>query len=92
MQKKYTRSSPTEIRECIVDVISSIAEYIIPPPSPFLERYKNAVSGCATGGGGRRWRGAINASNARAHERPEGSSRFQNARVYARSSASTGLL
>jgi len=36
--------------------------------------------------------GAINASNARAHERPEGSLRFQNARVYARSSANAGLL
>ena len=52
-------------------------------PSFFLKRYKNAVGVCDRRQGQETgWEGAINASNARAHERPQGSSRFQNARVY----------
>lgn len=87
MQKKiHAIISDRIARVNRVDVISSIAGYITPPPTPFLERYKNAVGVC-DGAAGVGDGGAINASNARAHERPEGSSRFQDAHVYARSSA-----
>lgn len=89
--EKNTRDHlrPKRARVYRVDVISSIAGYTTLPPTPFLERYKNAAGMCD---GRRGMEGAINASNARAHERPEGSSRFQNAHVAARSSASAGLL
>lgn len=50
-----------------------------PASLPFSGTLKKTRSGCTIGGGSKGRGGAINASNARAHERPEGSSRFQNA-------------
>lgn len=75
-EKIHAIISERNTRVYRTDVILSIA----PSPSPFLERYKNAVGvydRCRGKGRG----GAINASNTRAHEWPEGSSRFQNARI-----------